>query len=56
MNAPTHIRRFVMPTVRELDHSGAVREVPPEPRVVRTNQRSLVAASLIACPGRAGRG
>jgi len=54
--APTHIRRFVVPTVRELGHSGSGREVPPEPRVARATQRSLVAASLLFCPGRAGRG
>jgi hypothetical protein len=56
MNAPTHIRRFVVPTVRELGVSGSGREVPPEPRTGRPTQRSLVAASLIYCPGRAGRG
>ena len=55
MTTPTHIRRFVMPTVRELDGSGTSREVPPEPRVARPSQRSLVAASLRLCPGRAGR-
>jgi hypothetical protein len=54
--APTHIRRFVVPTVCELGHSGSGREGPPEPRVARATQRSLVAASLLFCPGRAGRG
>ena len=55
MNTPTHIRRFVLPTVRELDHPGAGFSIPPEPRVARPSQRSLVAASLLFCPGRAGR-
>jgi hypothetical protein len=55
MNAPTHIRRFVLPTVRELGLSGAGHQVPPEQRVARPSQRSLVAASLMFCPGRAGR-
>jgi hypothetical protein len=54
MNTPTHIRRFVVPTVRELAAAGDGREVPPEPRTPRPSQRSLVAASLIVCPGRAG--
>jgi hypothetical protein len=56
MNTPTHIRRFVVPTVRELGLSRDGRDVPPEPRVARPAQRSLVAASLLFCPGRAGRG
>jgi hypothetical protein len=56
MSAPTHIRRFVVPTVRELGLSHADRDVPPEQRVARPTQRSLVAASLLFCPGRAGRG
>jgi hypothetical protein len=56
MNTPAHIRRFVLPTVRELAASGADRDVPPEQRVARPSQRSLVAASLLFCPGRAGRG
>jgi hypothetical protein len=56
MNTPTHIRRFVVPTVRELGPAGAGREVPPESRTARPSQRSLVAASLLFCPGRAGRG
>ena len=56
MNPPAHIRRFVLPTVRELGLSDGGREVPPEPRVARPTQRSLVAASLLFCPGRAGRG
>jgi hypothetical protein len=56
MNAPTHIRRFVVPTVRELDPFRGGLDVPPEPRVARPTQRSLVAASLLLCPGRAGRG
>jgi hypothetical protein len=56
MNPPVHIRRFVLPTVRELASAGADREVPPEERVTRPTQRSLVAASLLFCPGRAGRG
>ncbi|HEY6892263.1 MAG TPA: hypothetical protein VI300_30945 [Solirubrobacter sp.] len=56
MNSPAHIRRFVVPTVRELAASGADREVPPEQRRTRPSQRSLVAASLVFCPGRAGRG
>ncbi|WP_157592495.1 hypothetical protein [Solirubrobacter soli] len=56
MNTPTHIRRFVVPTVRELGLSGAGHDVPPETRVTRPTQRSLVAASLLFCPGRAGRG
>ena len=56
MNPPAHIRRFVVPTVRELALSGPDREVPPEPRIARPSQRSLVAASLLFCPGRAGRG
>ena len=56
MNPPAHIRRFVLPTVRELAASAADREVPPEPRIARPAQRSLVAASLLFCPGRAGRG
>ena len=56
MNPPAHIRRFVLPTVRELAVSGTDREVPPEERVARPTQRSLVAASLLFCPGRAGRG
>lgn len=56
MDTPTHIRRFVVPTVRELGLSGAGRDVPPESRVARPTQRSLVAASLLFCPGRAGRG
>jgi hypothetical protein len=56
MNTPAHIRRFVLPTVRELGHSGTHRAVPPEQRVARPSQRSLVAASLMFCPGRAGRG
>ena len=55
MNPPTHIRRFVLPTVREVAASGSDHEVPPEPRVARPTQRSLVAASLLFCPGRAGR-
>jgi hypothetical protein len=56
MNTPTHIRRYVVPTVRELGFSHSAREVPPEQRVARPAQRSLVAASLLFCPGRAGRG
>jgi hypothetical protein len=56
MNTPAHIRRFVLPTVRELGLPGAGHEVPPEQRLTRPSQRSLVAASLIVCPGRAGRG
>jgi hypothetical protein len=56
MSTPTRIRRFVVPTVRELGAPGAGREVPPKPRTARPSQRSLVAASLIVCPGRAGRG
>jgi hypothetical protein len=56
MNPPTHIRRFVVPTVRELGLPHSDRDVPPEQRVVRPAQRSLVAASLLFCPGRAGRG
>ena len=56
MTPPAHIRRFVLPTVRELPSAGSGREVPPEPRVARPTQRSLVAASLLYCPGRAGRG
>jgi hypothetical protein len=56
MNTSTHIRRFVVPTVRELGLSHGAREVPPEQRVARPAQRSLVAASLLFCPGRAGRG
>jgi len=56
MNPPTHIRRFVVPTVRELAPSHGDRDVPPEARVARPAQRSLVAASLLFCPGRAGRG
>jgi hypothetical protein len=56
MNSPAHIRRFVLPTVCELAVSRTDREVPPEPRVARPAQRSLVAASLLFCPGRAGRG
>jgi hypothetical protein len=56
MNPPAHIRRFVVPTVRELGIAGPEREVPPEPRIARPAQRSLVAASLLFCPGRAGRG
>jgi hypothetical protein len=55
MNPPAHIRRFVVPTVRELASAGADREVPSEPRVARPAQRSLVAASLLFCPGRAER-
>jgi hypothetical protein len=55
MNSPTHIRRFVVPTVRELALSRDGRDVPPEPRIARPAQRSLVAASLLFCPGRAGR-
>ena len=55
MNTPTHIRRFVVPTVRELALCGEGFEVPPEPRIARPSQRSLVAASLLYCPGRAGR-
>ena len=55
MNTPPHIRRFVLPTVRELGHHGAGHQVPPESRVSRPTQRSLVAASLLFCPGRAGR-
>jgi hypothetical protein len=55
MNAPTHIRRFVVPTVRELGLSRGGRELPPDARVARPTQRSLVAASLLFCPGRAGR-
>jgi hypothetical protein len=56
MTSPAHIRRFVLPTVRELALSGSDRDVPPESRVTRPSQRSLVAASLLFCPGRAGRG
>ena len=56
MNPPTHIRRFVVPTVRELGLSRDGREFPPEPRVTRPTQRSLVAASLLFCPVRADRG
>ena len=56
MNSPTHIRRFVVPTVREIGLSHGSRDVPPEPRLARPAQRSLVAASLLFCPGRAGRG
>ena len=56
MNTPTHIRRFVVPTVRELGLSARRPRVPPERRVARPTQRSLVAASLLFCPGRAGRG
>lgn len=56
MNTPTHIRRFVVPTVRELGLSRDGRDIPPEARVARPTQRSLVAASLLFCPGRAGRG
>ena len=56
MNSPTHIRRFVVPTVRELGLSERGREVPPETRIARPTQRSLVAASLLFCPGRGGRG
>ena len=56
MNSPTHIRRFVVPTVRELGLSDGRRDFPPETRVARPTQRSLVAASLLFCPGRAGRG
>ena len=55
MNTPSHIRRFVVPTVRELGLSHGTRDVPPEQRVARPTQRSLVAASLMFCPGRAGR-
>src|SRR5689334_6945134 len=46
MNTPTHIRRFVVPSVRELGLSHGSRDVPPEPRVTRPAQRSLVAALL----------
>jgi hypothetical protein len=56
MDTPTHIRRFVVPSVRELGLTHGVRDVPPEQRVARPAQRSLVAASLLFCPGRAGRG
>jgi hypothetical protein len=56
MNPPTHIRRFVVPTVRELGLSQGGRDIPPEQRVTRPTQRSLVAASLLFCPARAGRG
>jgi hypothetical protein len=56
MNSPAHIRRFVVPTVRELGRPRDGRDVPPEARVARPAQRSLVAASLLFCPGRAGRG
>ena len=56
MNSSTHTRRFVLPTVRELAVSRAHREVPPETRVTRPSQASLVAASLLFCPDRAGRG
>jgi hypothetical protein len=56
MNTPTHIRRFVVPTVRELGLSRDGRDIPPETRAARPTQRSLVAASLLFCPGRAGRG
>ena len=56
MNTPAHIRRFVVPTVRELGLSHGTRDVPPEQRVARPTQRSLFAASLLFCPGRAGRG
>jgi hypothetical protein len=52
MNRPTHIRRFVVPSVRELAHHGPNREVPPEARVTQPGQRELVAASLIVCPVR----
>jgi hypothetical protein len=56
MDTPTHIRRFVVPSVREVGLSPGTRDVPPEQRVARPTQRSLVAASLLFCPGRAGRG
>jgi len=56
MNSSTRTRRFVVPTVRELGGSHGGRDVPPEPRVTRPAQRSLVAASLLFCPGRDGRG
>jgi hypothetical protein len=56
MTSPTHIRRFVVPTVRELGRSDGGRDVPPGKRDARPTQRSLVAASLLFCPGRAGRG
>jgi hypothetical protein len=56
MTSPAHIRRFVLPTVREIGPSGTGREVPPESRTARPSQRSIVAASLMVCPGRAGRG
>jgi hypothetical protein len=56
MNSPIPIRRFVVPTVREFGLSRDGRDVPPEARVARPEQRSLVAASLLFCPGRAGRG
>jgi hypothetical protein len=56
MNTPTHIRRFVVPTVRELGLSQGTRDVPPEQRLARPTQRSVVAASLLFCPGRGGRG
>jgi hypothetical protein len=55
MNSSTHIRRFVVPTVRELGFSHGGRDIPPEPRVARPTQRSLVAASLLFCPGRGSR-
>ena len=48
MNPPAHIRRFVLPTVRELPASGAGREVPPEPRVARPARR--VAGSRRSSP------
>ena len=52
MNVPTHIRRFVLPTVRELSLSHGGRDVPPDERDARPTQRSLVAASLLLRPGR----
>ena len=52
MPSSPRVRKFVVPTVRELGHPEPGPSVPPERRVDRSQQRKLVAASLIACPVR----
>jgi len=52
MLSSPRVRKFVVPTVRELVSAEPGRSIPPERRGDRPQQRELVAASLIACPVR----